>query len=300
MKFEIAYASEIGKVRARNEDCIAFNEDSDIILICDGMGGHSQGELASRIAANFVLSFFEVLDASHVKKLTRDVLHEIPEKVRKLIASIRLTNWALFEIAREKAPLAGMGTTLAGLVADEKYYAIVNVGDSRVYRYLDQQLEQLTVDHTFASELLADGEITAGEVEKIQGGNSLTRAVGADNTVKIDLRLEPWQGKELFLLCTDGLTKSLSDEEILKIIKFNQSNLHHLVAHLIDDALLQDGKDNISIIAARNNFSPKKWDVSGRSITIPAEAAQVSRAKEKIWRQLRNTLDIKKVLSSIS
>ncbi|NOZ61754.1 MAG: serine/threonine-protein phosphatase [Calditrichaeota bacterium] len=300
MEFEIAVKTDTGKVRAVNEDYVAFDERMRLTLVCDGMGGHRGGEKASRFAGQFILSLFQSLERSIIEKITGDVPENLPEKVRRLIAAIRLTNRKLFQLSGENENLRGMGATLAALLIGENFFAAANIGDSRIYRVRRQKIEQISVDHTFLNELVSDGEISPQQAEKIPRANVITRALGLEPTVKIDIRVAPANASELFLLCTDGLTRALSDEEILRIVQFNRDHLAHLAQHLVDDAAMRDGADNISVAAVKwKNRAATSDEISANFLIVPEEPRSILKTEDRFWRRQRHNEKINQIFQIV-
>ncbi len=300
MKFDIAAKSDAGKIRSLNEDCIAFDKKSQLVVVCDGMGGHQSGEVASNLAGKMIVALFATLTKADILKIVDDISGDLPAQAVVLIAAIRLANRKLFQLSLEHENFRGMGTTVAALLFTDNFFVTANVGDSRIYRYGNDKLEQITEDHTLLNELISDGEISPEQAKKIQRANVITRALGLEPSVKIDIRIEPLCKENLFLLCTDGLTGALSDEDILRIINFNHTNLSHLVQHLVDDAVMRDGSDNISVAAV--NLEKIGEAVSNeiyQKITISAESKSILKKEDKIWRQLNKNSKINEIYRSI-
>ncbi|OQX86678.1 hypothetical protein B6D60_05710 [candidate division KSB1 bacterium 4484_87] len=300
MDFEIATKSDAGKIRAVNEDYVAFNQALKLALVCDGMGGHRSGEKASRFAGEFILSLFRSLDTSTSEKITGDIREKLPGEIKRLIAAIRLTNRKLFQLSLASEKLRGMGTTLAVLFVGNDFFAAAYIGDSRIYRIRNKEIEQISEDHTFVNELIADGEISPDQAEKIQRAHVITRALGLEPTVKIDVQCGAVRDGDLFLLCTDGLTRALTDQDILRIAQFNGDKLAHLAQHLVDDAAMRDGADNISVVTVKvKNVSAEGGDTGCHFLTISDEPKSILKTEDRFWRQKSQLAEIKQIFQMV-
>ena len=248
MKVQIAGKTDIGKKRKHNEDNLLIEEKHNLFLVCDGMGGHNAGEIASKHACETIKEFF--LDFTNKININLDEQFTIlPQDSRGFITAIQLSNQRIFQDSQINRKRKGMGTTIAGLLINQNGYAtIVNVGDSRVYRLRGNHFEQLTQDHTWLNELFEDGEISEKEATNSSEKNVITRALGIAPKVKIDVRLEPIQEKDIFLICSDGLSGPVSDEEIKNVILGFRNNLKDACSVLIETANNLGGPDNISVI----------------------------------------------------
>lgn len=223
--------SDIGRRRANNEDSLYCG--TKIWAVADGMGGHAAGEIASAMA----ISVLAELDES--EKIT-------PELVEKALEN---ANTMIYEYGIENNEARGLGTTVTGMALikeeDGGYWLSFNIGDSRIYRYRDEQLCQLTVDHSEAQKLVTAGIITREEARNHPLGNLLTRALGSDIQCQIDLAKFPVSAKpETYLLCTDGLYNELSDLQIQNLLTHENP-----VPDLIHAAKENGGRDNITALA---------------------------------------------------
>lgn len=226
---KIYQATNVGKVRKNNEDSLIVIEP-EIFVVADGMGGQAAGEVASKILVDTVKNFLPL----------------IPEPLDEeiLTKSILKANAQILRAARENKIYRGMGTTatILHIYKNRAYYA--HIGDSRLYRVRNKTLEQITEDHSYVETLVRRGELTPAEARVHPMKNILTQAVGADENISVDsgsLRLDT---EDIFLLCTDGLTNMVTDEDILKILLESKNPADDL----IQAALNGGGHDNISVI----------------------------------------------------
>ena len=237
-------------MRAKNEDHIYLNEKLGLAVVADGMGGHTSGETASKLAVEVLRDYFQ------------EDLHAIScynpsysETTNRLNAAIILANQVVYEAAQNSPGLSGMGTTIAAAALTENQLSFAHIGDSRIYLVRSGSIEQLTDDHSFVQEQVKQDLITREEAAQSVKKNILTRAVGIDSEVHADLgELTVLQG-DLLLLCSDGLYNMVSDEEMLEIIS-RAGNVHAASEILIDAANDNGGKDNISAIVG---YIHKKW-----------------------------------------
>jgi protein phosphatase len=243
MKF--AVKTDIGQKRERNEDSynIIVNNDKAPVsfIIADGMGGHNSGEIASRLAVDFVSNYI----TSNPDEFS--VESEISEKISALIAK---ANDLIIDNAKRNEKNSGMGTTIiVSMVLNNKIY-IGNVGDSRAYLIRNGKIEQITVDHSYIEELLKSGSITKEEAVNHPQKNIITRALGSSKEVKADTFSVELQKKDSILFCTDGLTNMLNDDEILKAITESKEP-EEICQKLIKGSIANGGEDNITVIIIR-------------------------------------------------
>jgi len=233
--------TDIGKVRSENQDCVRFVQNAlpsfGVLALCDGMGGARAGSIASEIA---LTSFISKITENLSDKKSKD---KISDKVRE---AVEQANSIIFERGKSDLQCEGMGTTLVAAIIKGKESYVVNVGDSRAYLIAGGNIEQITHDHSFVEEMIGRGSITREAARNHPRKNIITRALGAEETVKCDI-FEPVLSKnDLLLLCSDGLSNTLSDEEILEISK-NSKNLSDIGKELLDLALSRGAPDNVTI-----------------------------------------------------
>lgn len=232
--------SDVGKIRKLNEDSCYYNNNESFPygIVADGMGGHAAGEIASMMLVDIV--------TNHLKnKLSKSLDYvEVGEQIRRSIIN---ANGIIYNYSKKHYKVMGMGTTASVAMIYNKKLITAHVGDSRVYLVKDDGIEQITKDHSFVQELLTRGEITLEEAKHHPKKNFITRAVGVDDFVKVDVTIKSYEGGVVFI-CSDGLTNYVGDEEIKEHIK-NGSNLQDTAQKLIDLANERGGKDNITIVA---------------------------------------------------
>ena len=249
-KIEIVGQTDVGSVRDHNEDAISIDVPLGLAILADGMGGHLGGEVASAITVSTVLDTL-------TEKLKTIKEGAIDEKTGYTMESINvhdavmLANTNVFESSNENAQYRGMGTTVVVVLFYDNRFTVAHVGDSRLYRLRDGVLEQITRDHSLMQELIDRGFYTPEQARKSLNKNLVTRAVGIEKNVRVDIQEDVAQVDDIYLLCSDGLTDMIEDELIHETIKRNTNNLEKAVTELIEEANKHGGKDNISVILAR-------------------------------------------------
>jgi PPM family protein phosphatase len=228
---EEAARTDTGRQRHANED--SYYARAPIFVIADGMGGAQAGEVASRVAAD---AFDEELSGGSPEE-------QLAERARE-------ANRRIFELASADASRSGMGTTLTGALLDADEVSIVHVGDSRAYLFREGELRQLTRDHSLVEELRRRGQLTPEEAEEHPQRSVITRALGPEPDVELDLHTHQARSGDVFLLCSDGLT-SMVREERLRATLDRAASLEEAVDELVDEANHAGGRDNITVLAFR-------------------------------------------------
>jgi PPM family protein phosphatase len=223
------WRTDTGRQRRGNEDS-AFAR-APLFVIADGMGGAQAGEVASKIA---------------VEAFQGDLPeHGSPEE--RLTAVVQTANRRIYDISRTEHERAGMGTTLTAMYVDGAELAVAHVGDSRAYLFRDGELELLTQDHTLVGELVKRGKLTEEQAAEHPQRSIITRALGIDADVEVDTWTYSGRAGDIVLLCSDGLTSMISEDQIADILA-HESNLDTAAARLIDEANEAGGRDNITVI----------------------------------------------------
>jgi PPM family protein phosphatase len=229
--------TDVGKVRTNNEDSILIDEKRGIFILADGMGGHNAGEVASKLAVDTAHDFLK----DYIVKTKDD-----EEILRILDSAVVKAHEAIKEKAYSDINLRDMGTTIVVLVIKKKRAYLCHAGDSRAYLLRDS-LEQLTKDHTMG-EYLVDKKIMPREQVPLQQWHTLTQAVGVGNAPAADKKYVDIKKGDLLLVCSDGLTDMLTDEEITAILKKDNNNINDLADSLVAEANDRGGRDNISVV----------------------------------------------------
>jgi protein phosphatase len=238
MILRAAAGSDVGRRRAANEDHYALAPEIGLYLVADGLGGHVAGQIASELAAEAALRTIRTLEGAGTS---------LAEKLRYAVIA---ANREVHETARRRRELAGMGTTLVALLAQDGRAALAHVGDSRAYLVRGERIRQLTDDHSLVGELVRRREISADAAREHPQRHVLTRAVGVRATVEPDLaELTPEAG-DVFVLCSDGLTGHVRDEEIARAVAggVDPQEAVDLLIRLAND---RGGDDNITVALVR-------------------------------------------------
>jgi protein phosphatase len=238
LHYTAAAVTDRGRKRPSNEDAFGFSVEDGIYLVCDGMGGAAGGEVASSIAVD------EMLRLLSSRSECGDLASQMPRLVEDAICA---TNEAIFSRSQRNLNLSGMGTTLVGLLVEERRVWAINVGDSRCYRMRKRRLEQITLDHSLVEEQVRLGRMTRSEALRSPLRNVITRALGTQSHVTLDIfELEVEPG-DLFLLCSDGLTRELNDALIESVLATDLP-LDSRCARLVEAAKKAGGHDNITCL----------------------------------------------------
>ena len=236
--------TDAGHVRDNNEDAVAVDPARGLAVLADGMGGYNAGEVASALAVELVSTQLgQWLDQAGAAAQP----HAIADAMQ---TCVERANRAIFQAACENAAYEGMGTTLVALVLHGRTLVLGHIGDSRAYRLRGGVLRQLTNDHSLLQEQIDMGLITEEEAAYSPYRGLLTRAMGAEETVPLDVQTQAVEPGDLYLLCSDGLTDMLSDAELAATLT-GDAPLPLLAQALTDKANAQGGHDNISLILCR-------------------------------------------------
>ena len=237
---EICHLTDIGG-KSTNEDKLLAKRFNGLHLlaVADGLGGQTAGEIASSVA------LVEIEGTLKTKLKEEDIRNTVKEAVSK-------ANKEIYLLSKENPAYSGMGTTLVMALVWQGKASIANVGDSRAYHLSGSQIRQITRDHSVVQELLERGLITTEESRHHPQRSSLTRALGIEPEVRVDIYDIELLPGDIVLLCSDGLSDSLKDEEISEVIS-SSVNLDGACANLIERAKKKDARDNISVILAREN-----------------------------------------------
>jgi protein phosphatase len=239
VNYTAAAISDRGRKRPSNEDAFGYSVEHGVYFVCDGMGGAAAGEIASSLAIDEMLRLLSA-------RAPGDPLTTVAEQ------AVIAANEAIFSRSQRNYKLSGMGTTLVGLLVEERHAWVLNVGDSRCYRLRKNHLEQLTLDHSLVEEQVRLGRMTSSEALRSPLRNVITRALGTQSRVTPDLfELEAEPG-DLFLLCSDGLTRELADPLIESLLSVDLP-LDDLCTRLVNAANKAGGHDNITCLLVRAN-----------------------------------------------
>jgi serine/threonine protein phosphatase PrpC len=242
--------TDVGSVRDHNEDTIACDENIALAVLADGMGGHRGGEMASAITVSTILEF---LCEKH-KYLTPGETDEVTGYSTESMAiheAITLANKNVHDSSEANAQYRGMGTTVVVVMFYDNRFTVAHVGDSRLYRLRDSELEQITRDHSLMQELIDRGFYTPEQARNSLNKNLVTRAVGIDSHVQIDMQEDIARIDDIYLLCSDGVSDMIEDNVIRSALIENSDDLEKAAAEIIRLANEAGGKDNISALLVK-------------------------------------------------
>lgn len=252
MTYEICQLTDLGMVRSNNEDAVAFDTESGLCLLADGMGGYNAGEVASSMAIAFV-------DSELGRWLTEAGRNATSRDVRRAMEiCVENANHSIFNAAHSNRQYAGMGTTLVVCVFQDARLMLGHIGDSRCYRLRGNELVQLSKDHSLLQEQLDSGLITLEEARVSLNKNLITRAVGVEDTVLLEVNEHKVFPGDVYMMCSDGLSDMISHEGMTEILS-GSDTLEQKAKQLIDAANAGGGRDNIScVLIAANEDCAKR------------------------------------------
>jgi len=254
LKGKLAFVgqTDTGRVREHNEDTIATDPDVGLLVLADGMGGYNAGEVASGIAVKTITNLVR-------EGLLREDLASIDRSTGLTRTSIVLrdaitrANKIIYQTARSQAECEGMGTTVVAALFYDNRISIAHVGDSRLYRQRGSQIAQVTMDHSLLQELVDRGFYSPEEAQRAANKNYVTRALGVEPQVEVEVQEHPVDKGDIFILCSDGLSDMVEDEDIRLTISTFGANLDTVAKQLIQLANENGGRDNVSVVLAQAN-----------------------------------------------
>ena len=245
----LAYgATHVGRERKNNEDAFRVSAETGLYLVCDGMGGHASGEIASQIAADGMVRFVSQDRHRPDAKWPAETPAGLPEEARVLEAAVRIANSEVFAAANANPLHKGMGTTVVGVLAGPQRLGLVHVGDSRIYRMREGELAQLTEDHSLLNFYIQTRPMSAEQIKQFAGKNVIVRAVGLRDAVEPDVQMQDYRAGDVYLLCSDGVTDMVDEAVIAATLQDGGSRLAETAERIIDHALAGGGKDNITVV----------------------------------------------------
>ena len=250
LRIEVAGETNVGMKRNHNEDNFSIIEDSGLYIVADGMGGHASGEVASKMAVDSLREFFAATASDPERTWPYKMDRSKGYEENRLVTGIKLANLRIYESAQRDARQRGMGTTIVSMFAVEDGVYVAHVGDSRGYRVRDGAIEQVTEDHSLLNDYIKMKRLTAEEIANFPHKNVIVRALGMKDTVKVDTVFEQPRVNDVYLLCSDGLSGPVTDEEMLEITT-KSPDLKSAATKLIERANANGGPDNITVVLAR-------------------------------------------------
>ncbi len=258
-KIQLTEITDTGKVREHNEDAIGSNADIGLMVLADGMGGYNAGEVASGIAVQTITE----LASEGADRESRNDLDPSTGLMRQSIVlrdAVARANKIIFQTAQSQTHCEGMGTTLVCAMFYDNKVSLAHVGDSRAYRLRGNKFEQLTLDHSLLQELVDRGFYSEEEAQRSTNRNYVTRALGVEPTVEVEVHEFDVLPEDVFLLCSDGLPDMVEDEDIHLTIRTFNASLDVVGQQLVNLANEHGGRDNVSVMLAQvlDSFAAKR------------------------------------------
>lgn len=282
MIIKSAGKSDIGLVRSANEDSIKLVPDRDLYIVCDGMGGHNAGEVASSLACEMISALYSF----HFERLLNDERLKLPRMFPPssdvLAKTVRIANHWIHKQASSDQSLNGMGTTIVAAVIEQDILTVAHVGDSRAYRLYHKKLTPLTVDHSWAAELEQSERISAEEARLLVNRNVITRALGVKEAVDVDLSVRRVVEDDIYIFCSDGLCGFVDDPDIEEVAAACHEDIDKIVTDLVALANQRGGSDNVSVVALKvtGKVTPAELPELER-VTIDGEPAEYFEPEEE-------------------
>ena len=255
MSIRKAGETNVGRKRNHNEDNFLIVHDHLLYIVADGMGGHAAGEVASKMAVETVSQFFK--DTSEDDEITWPFKMDRQKKYEenRLVTAIKYANLRIYEEALANAKKKGMGTTIVAVNFTNGGVYIAHVGDSRIYRFRDGELKQMTEDHSLLNDYIKMKILSPEEIKNFPHKNVIVRALGMKDNVQVDVSFEIPNDGDIYLLCSDGLSGEVPDEQMQSILAKNyrgtNTDLDSTVHQLIEQACNNGGKDNVTCVLAQ-------------------------------------------------
>ena len=249
----MAGLTDPGRLRRRNEDRIALHPEIGLVVLADGMGGHNAGEVASHLAVDVMIRHCVNALAAEPDPAAGHDPKPCDHEQGALHGAIEAANIAIHEMAHHNPECAGMGSTVVAALFQDDALCVAHVGDSRLYRLRDSRLQLLTEDHSVVQELLNRGLLTPEQARQSVSKNLVTRALGVDARVQIDMGAHATEPGDLYLLCSDGLNDVLTDAQIEHLLAAHGADPDAAVRRLVDATNQAGGPDNISVILVRTD-----------------------------------------------
>jgi protein phosphatase len=243
--------TDVGRRRKINEDSFLVSPESKLYAVCDGMGGHNAGEVASRMAIETVAAFVEKSEQEKEITWPWGLDANLSFDANRLKTAIRLANAQVFQAAGNREELTGMGTTVVAAIVSGNVMTVSSAGDSRCYLVRGEKLQQLTRDDSWVSAALGEGILNSDDVERHPLRNVITKAVGAREAIDVDVVEHILQPGDVVVLCSDGLHGMLGDQELTRLLVPPSDSLEEMTGRLVAAANEAGGRDNVTVVALR-------------------------------------------------
>ena len=248
MKVTYQALTDVGRKRKGNEDSLFVNPEQKLFVVADGMGGHAAGEIASSIAVDSINEFVCLTGGDEEITWPFGLDETISYDGNRLKTAVRFANKKVLEATKEKSEYEGMATTVCAVLVDDAVANLAHVGDSRVYLMRDGELSQLTSDHSWVNEQILSGVISPEQARSHPLRNVVTRALGGKADLQVDMQAHEIEAGDVLLLCSDGLTTMIPDDEIARVMRESGGDIEKAAQALVDAANAKGGEDNITVL----------------------------------------------------
>jgi protein phosphatase len=248
MKIAYQALTDVGKKRKGNEDSVFVNPEQSLFVVADGMGGHAAGEVASRVAVEAINEFVCLTSGDEDITWPFGLDENVSFDGNRLKSAIQYANRKVLEATRERKEYLGMATTVVAVLVDGDAANLAHVGDSRVYLVREGALKQLTSDHSWVNEQLESGILSPDQARSHPLRNVVTRALGGKPELSVDLQEHKAQAGDVLLLCSDGLTTMVPDDDILNVVGSASGDIEAAARALVEEANGRGGEDNITVL----------------------------------------------------
>ena len=248
MKITCEARSDVGRKRRGNEDALFLNPEQRLYVVADGMGGHAAGEVASKVAVDSINEFVTQTGDNAQITWPFGLDDSISYDGNRLKTAIRHANRRVLEATRERSEYEGMATTVAAVLVDDDVANLAHVGDSRIYLWSGGQIELLTSDHSWVNEQIQTGVISPEQARSHPLRNVVTRALGGRTDLLVDVQARKMKAGDVLLLCSDGLTTMVTDEDIARVLGEAGGDVAKAAEALVEEANGRGGEDNITVV----------------------------------------------------
>jgi PPM family protein phosphatase len=240
--------SDIGSARSSNEDSFGTSDALCLYTVADGMGGHAAGEVASKMAVETILEYMSSTEGEPDITLPFSIPGNLPLVAKRLVAAGKMANQKIFQLGQKEPKYSGMGTTVVSLLVNGNTAFISHAGDSRAYLIRGDTIQQITHDHSLVKDYVRQGILREEDTQTHPLKHVITRALGTNAQVEMEVNSLPLTDGDLILLCSDGLSNPLSDRDLIGAVRNSQPNLEDKTKHLIELALEKGADDNITVV----------------------------------------------------
>jgi protein phosphatase len=243
--------SDVGRKRKGNEDSLFLSEEQKLFVVADGMGGHAAGEVASKVAVEAIAEFVELTGGNQEITWPFGLDDSISYEGNRLKTAVRHANSRVLEATRQSAEYEGMATTVAAVLVDGDVANLAHVGDSRIYLWSGGEIRLLTRDHSWVNEQIENGAISPEQARSHPLRNVVTRALGGRADLLVDIQSRRMATGDVLLLCSDGLTTMVPDDDIARVLGESDGDVGHAARALVHLANDRGGEDNITVLLVK-------------------------------------------------